>query len=44
MKEEKIYKQPYCVATTLVLERLFCASFNDKDHTENWLIEDAETI
>ena len=29
---------------TLDLEKLFCASFDSKDNTENWHIEDEETI
>ena len=44
MKTKNIYNQPICVTMTLDLEKLFCASFDSKDNTENWHIEDEETI
>ena len=43
-KYNQPYSQPICVTMTLDLEKLFCASFDSKDNTENWHIEDEETI
>ena len=40
---KKDYIKPECDITVLVMEN-FCASFNDKNYTENWQIEDEETI
>lgn len=38
------YVPPVSSILGVVQRRVICASFHDTDHTENWTVEDEETI
>lgn len=41
---KKGYKKPTVTILVLSSQKMICLSFDGTDHTENWNVEDSETI
>ena len=40
----KQYEEPTVIIVVLSSEKMICLSYDSTDHTENWNVEDSETI